>query len=173
MFIKDLIVGLNFTAVMGVLSHVVGEALPRNRFNGKEFPFKSAKWECQGLIYNKLHISKWMRSLPDMSKIIPYMFRKKLDGQSEPENVLKFIQETCVAETIHVCLILVSPILTMLVDGATGVCFMLLYAICNLPFIFIQRYNRPKLVRLYERQLMRKNIQKKEIGHCESFNIVL
>ena len=35
-----------------------------------------------------------------------------------------------------------------------------LYGLSNLPFILIQRYNRPRLLRLYERMAQREQLKK-------------
>ena len=47
--------------------------------------------------------------------------------------------------------------------GAAGTVAAVLYALSNLPFILIQRYNRPRLARLY-RRLMKQPPQP-AVGH--------
>ena len=155
MFWHDFFVGIRFVAVFGVLAHLLGLIIPKSCLHYDSFPFEAFGWEKGGRFYNKFGVSRWMAKLPDMSRIIPYMFRKKLDPQMDKDNVLLFINETCLAELIHWILVFSAPFLMMLVDGITGKVFTLLYAFCNMPFIMIQRYNRPKLVRLYKRQLKR------------------
>ena len=68
--------------------------------------------------------------------------------------ILRLLQETCVAETVHWALIALSPLFLVLMEPVYNVIACLLY-ICpgNLPFIAIQRYNRPRLAAIYERQL--------------------
>ena len=67
-----------------------------------------------------------------------------------------------------------SVILPMLIDGVTGRVFMLIYALCNLPFVIIQRYNRPMLVRILKRMEKREGSEttNKEIN-CESIDTVM
>ena len=176
MFWQDFIVGLEFTAVMGVISHVIGELLPRSSFKYDKFPFRSFEWEKGGRVYNKIHVSHWMAKLPDASKmrIHPKMFKKELGNELTYEHLLRYVEETCVAEVIHIMLMLSSVILPMLVDGVTGRVFMLIYALCNLPFVIIQRYNRPMLVRILKRMKKREGSEKtnKEIN-CESIDTVM
>ncbi|MBQ8207652.1 MAG: hypothetical protein IJZ89_02845 [Clostridia bacterium] len=173
MFWRDLLTGIEFTVIVGVLAHIAGLIIPPYSLNHESFPFRAFEWERNGSIYRKLHISSWISHLPDMSKIIPYMFRKKLDREMSAEHIMRYIKETCLAELIHFMLILASPILAIAVDGKTGMAFMLIYALCNLPFIFIQRYNRPKLERLYARQIKKEESSGKGIEDCEGVDSVM
>ncbi|MEE0968817.1 MAG: hypothetical protein U0M06_05540 [Clostridia bacterium] len=158
MFIHSLLTGLKFTAIMGILAHVFGLVFPKEFLRYDSFLFSSYDWEKDGRYYNKFGVSHWMSKLPDMSRAVPYMFRKKLSHDLSSDHIKRYIDETCMAELVHILLILSSPILTVLVDGITGVVFMMIYAFCNIPFVIIQRYNRPKLVRLLRRQLYREKI---------------
>lgn len=166
MFWSDLLTGIKFTIIAGVAAHVLGLIIPIDRFDIDSFPFYSFKWERNGAVYKKFRISSWMAKLPDMSKIIPYMFKKELGNELSPEHILRYIRETCLAELVHIILILASPLLFAAVGGIRGFAFMLIYSVCNLPFIMIQRYNRPKLKRLYMRQMKKeKNISKEADGY--------
>lgn len=173
MFWHDFFIGITFVAAFGVLAHLLGLIIPKSCLHYDSFPFDDFSWERGGRFYNIFCVSRWMEKLPDMSKIIPYMFRKKLDTRMDKENILLFINETCMAELIHWILIFSAPLLMIFVDGITGVVFMLLYAFCNIPFIMIQRYNRPKLVRLYKRQLKRDMQRQKEEMADEGVDIVV
>ena len=61
------------------------------------------------------------------------------------------IQETCIAEWIHELLILIGFGCVFLWKGIGGWIVSLLYALGNLPYIIIQRYNRPKFIGLLKR----------------------
>ena len=59
------------------------------------------------------------------------------------------IQETCVAELTHVLLSVCGLYALRLWPGAGGVLITAVYILFgNVPFIIIQRYNRPRLQRL-------------------------
>ena len=73
---------------------------------------------------------------------------------------LRLLQETCVAETVHWLLILFSPAFVIFMKRGYGAVFCLLYILGNLPFIVIQRYNRPRLAAIYARQL---RLQEREV----------
>ena len=101
----------------------------------------------------KLGLNRWTDKVPDMSRYIPHTFRKKIGVMRSPEHVEGLIRETCVAELVHVVLILLSPMfLVLLPRGWNWICMLLYDIFGNLPFILIQRYNRPRLVILLERQ---------------------
>ena len=61
------------------------------------------------------------------------------------------IRETCVAEFIHVLLCIASLGCLRIWPGFGGFCMAFLYTLGNIPFIMIQRYNRPRLVSLQGR----------------------
>lgn len=144
-----------YVAALGILSHFVGQALPRAHFDPQRFPYRSADWENGGKVYEKLGIKHWKDRLPDMSKIMPDMVKKKMSAvKSQGMDVL--IAETCVAECVHWALMLLSLGIFFFWRGAWAVVFWLVYNLFgNLPFIIIQRYNRPRLVMLEQRRKRR------------------
>ena len=173
MFWHDFFTGIKFAAILGVLSHVFGEVFPRRFMHYDMFPFAPMRWEKNGHIYRRLHVSKWAAKLPDMSRIIPYMYKKKITDDMSSDALLRFTRETCVAELTHMVLIFLSPILTIICESGWGVLFMFIYAFCNVPFVLIQRYNRPMLVKLYHRSMKKKEESSKEIEEVESFDTVM
>ena len=151
----SLLYAVIYIAVLGILSHFVGQALPRARFSAESFPYRTADWENGGRVYEKLGIKHWKDRLPDMSKIMPDMVKKKMSAvKSQGMDVL--IAETCVAECVHWALMLLSLGIFFFWRGAWAVVFWLVYNLLgNLPFIIIQRYNRPRLVMLEQRRKRR------------------
>ena len=146
-----------YLAVLGVLAHIIGEALPRRWFSAQRFPFRSARWEKDGRIYKKLGVHRWKDHVPDMSRIMKDMRPKRLEGAELTAQTLQtLVQETCVAECVHAVLILLSPVLLVLWPGWGGAALCAFdILLLNLPFILIQRYNRPKLAALAERRQRR------------------
>jgi len=62
---------------------------------------------------------------------------------------MRMIQETCVAEFVHLLLIFLGLGVLRLCPDAWGVILYALYVLLgNLPFVLIQRYNRPRLVHM-------------------------
>ena len=64
-----------------------------------------------------------------------------------------FARETCRAELVHWVIILLLP-LFFVWNPPLGVLIMLpLVVVLNLPFIMIQRYNRPRLVKILNKKV--------------------
>ena len=148
--------------VVGALAFVGGELLPRKNFDYTAFPYRPFQWEKNGEIYHKLHIQKWKDHVPDMSKHVKTMFAKEIVSARDPEYTRRLILETCVAELTHYVLMLLSPIFPQYMTGVYGDIAMIVYVLGNLPFVLIQRYNRPRLVLLMEKQLAWQARQKKK-----------
>lgn len=151
-----LIYSLIYIALLGLLSHFVGQALPRSAFSAERFPYKAGAWEKGGKIYEKLGIKRWKDIVPDMSRIMPDMVKKKLTKENRAQGMDTLIAETCVAEFVHWALIILSLVILFWWRDGWAAAFLIIYNLFgNLPFIIIQRYNRPRLVMLEQRRKRR------------------
>lgn len=141
-----------FLSITGVIAFFAGRLLPKKWFRADLFPYRSYKFEQDGRIYDKLNIRKWQNKVPDMSRILPkWMPAKNLSGNFK-ERLPRMLQETCVAELIHALLCVTGLYCLKLYPGIGGVIILLLHTFFfNLPFILIQRYNRPRLIKLTRR----------------------
>lgn len=145
--------------VIGILAHLIGEALPRERFHWDRFPFALYGWEREGRFYAKLKIERWKNKVPDKSKFVPTTVRKSVGLDRSCAHMWRLVQETCVAELVHWALLVVSPAVLLLMDPPYSIAAAVLYGLSNLPFIAIQRYNRPRLVRAALRAERREKAQ--------------
>ena len=141
----ELFQSIVYLLLIGVASHFIGQALPRHWFDPGSKSFRMHPWEESGNFYRKIHIRKWKDKLPDASKVMPDMYRKEISGPPSEENLQCLIAESCVAEFIHKLLILLSLGVVKIWSGKNGWFFWFLCALGNLPFILIQRFNRPRL----------------------------
>lgn len=140
--------------VIGILAHVIGEALPRRWFDASRFPYRAYAFERNGRFYEALGIRKWKNVLPDKSRIAPGTYRKAIRGgaqQHSAAHMERLLQETCVAECVHWALLVISPILLFTMESPAAYVMTPLYGLSNLPYIMIQRYNRPRLAALSAR----------------------
>ena len=145
---RNIIYDTVYGGICSLVVLIVGLVLPRRWFNPDNKLFAERKWENGGRIYNRLHISKWKSKLPDMSKYIKSMIAKRLYGKETTDDIRKLIAETCVAEAAHLVLMAMSLGMIAIWQDIGGVICCFCYAIGNLPYIIIQRYNRPRLVRM-------------------------
>ena len=115
-------------------------------------PYSAFRWEHKGAVYQRLGIRHWQSRIPDMSRILPgIMPAKKISGPVSRLQLETMLRETCVAEWIHALLGLLGFGCLRLWPGPGGVMVSVLYLLGNLPFILVQRFNRPRLVRLLHR----------------------
>lgn len=151
----------------GVMAHVIGEALPRSWFCPDRAPFITWRWEQDGKIYERIGVRAWKDKLPDMSRVVSRMVPKRFDEFPTAERVQSVIRETCVAEATHVALCLVAPVIWVFWKNYVGVILSAIVVMGNLPFIIIQRYNRPSLKALYVRLTARE--ERKRNASADTF----
>lgn len=140
-----------YIAAIGIASHYIGNALPRRWFRADAFPYRSFAWEQEGKIYRRIGVQHWKEKLPDMSKICGDMVRKEIACRPTAESMERLVAESCVAECVHFCLILLSLPVLAICPGAGGWVVFGLCFLGNFPFMLIQRYNRPRLVKALSR----------------------
>ena len=141
-----------YLALTGIVGFLLGRILPKKWFRADKFPYRTFRFENDGRIYLRLNIRKWQNRIPDMSKILPKLMpAKALSHSYGAKELMIMVQETCVAEFIH-ALLCVAGLFCMLIWKAPGgVIIAILYFLGNLPFILVQRFNRPRLLKLLAR----------------------
>ena len=124
---KHFLMCLLYIAALGVLSFVVGRLIPKHWFHADRFP-----WVChpaEQKLWKRLHVRKWQAKIPDMSRI----------------------------KWTHILLSIAGLGLLKIWSGVGGVCITIIYIVLgNLPFIVVQRYNRPRLQKLFAMQQRKK-----------------
>lgn len=156
-----------YLALTGTVGFFAGRIIPKGWLKPEKGWFRSFSFERNGAIYEKLGIRKWQNKVLDMSRILPrWMPAKNLSGKYK-ERLPVMIQETCVAEIIHITVSIVGLRCLWIWPGVGGITVTALHIVLlNLPFILIQRYNRPRLIRLQKKLLAKK--KKKEGTVCGS-----
>ena len=110
-----------------------------------------AKWFSQSAaevaFYNRIRIKHWKKRLPTYA---PETFSLKLHT---PEEI---VQAMCVAELVHEIILPFSflPLLMAIPFGDFPVFFITSILSCgvDIPFILIQRYNRPRMIKLIQKR---------------------
>lgn len=109
--------------------------------------FRTRRWEHGGEFYKKaLGIDHWKAKLPAFAGLTHFS-KKHLDG-SDPDYLQRFILETCRSESNHVRAIISVLVFKLWTPLGLWLICVILALIGNIPFICIQRYNRPRLMRL-------------------------
>ena len=161
MFVWDFLHSFFFFALYvmaaGIAAHFIGNAIPR-RFKVDKGFFSPQKWEDGGRFYDRvLRVSKWKDIRFDASKAFRDTRSKNAGMSRDPGEYAVIIQETCAAETTHWLLILLSPLMLLFVRRIGRFFLLLCYIAANLGDIVIQRYNRPRFIKLYSNLIRRQS----------------
>lgn len=141
-----------YLAATGIIGFFAGRVIPKKRLRPDKGLFRCFPFEKGGKIYEKLGIRRWQNKVPDMSRILPFMMPSKKLDRDFAERLPDMICETCIAEIIHLLLCLSGLYCLKLWPGAGGFAVTAIHILfLNLPFVLIQRYNRPRLIHLQQR----------------------
>lgn len=123
---------------------LVGAVIPAT-FDHRTKWFQPRKWEAA--LYRRLRLSRWKGRMPT------YDPRKFSVADNTPKQL---IANMCQAEVVHEVIVLFSfvPVAFSAVWDSFGVFLItsILAAALDLTFVTLQRYNRPRLVRILEKQ---------------------
>ncbi len=141
-----------YLIITGICGFILGRLLPKGLFNADKFPYKPHEFERDGRIYDALKIRRWQNKVPDMSKLVPALIPAKKLDDDYADRLPVMIRETCVAELIHILHGIAGLHCLRLYPGVGGAIISIInIVLLNLPFIIIQRYNRPRLMRIMKK----------------------
>lgn len=150
-FLFSLFLCTEFYLRCGIIAFLLGRLVPKKWFVSSLPPYRCLSFEKEGRFYDRFRIREWQDKVPDMSKISRRLMPPKALTRDLKERLPRMIQETCVAELTHGLLCLTGFYCFHYFPGVGGVVVWLIYVLVfNLPYMLIQRYNRPRLLRLYE-----------------------
>ncbi|MDG0842935.1 glycosyl-4,4'-diaponeurosporenoate acyltransferase [Staphylococcus equorum] len=135
---------------------MIGTILSNKFFEKNTRYFKTFNWEHEGRFWEKwFRVKSWKDHLPDGNKLNSKIKSKvRLEKIYSKTYIEEFIIETKKAELIHI--LSVTPCLIFLNQERKIKNINILYAILvNVPFVIVQRYNRPKLERYYQRKFLK------------------
>lgn len=141
---------------MGVSS--LFRKVPDEHYEKEKQWYKPFSWEDDGRIWQRLfNVKGWKDILPEASSFVEAAYSKKSLKNTEPETIKKFIIETKRGEDVHWVTMLPAPLFFLFNPPWAGWLIIAYAILANVPFIIIQRYNRPRLRRLYELAVRKKN----------------
>lgn len=149
-----ILAGIVFVVLIDALIAILIHCLPRKWFNPYKKVFNVFKWERK--FYNFIKIQKWKDKIPNKLG-----FNKEHIAEKDNNQYLfTFLEETCYAEVMHwlsaplgflVCILNTNYILTIWLPIA------IVNLVLQIMPVFVQRFNRPRLKLLYERNEKNKN----------------
>ena len=139
---------MNFTIYWAwtLVRILVDPHLPASWLRADRWPFRTYAWEAGGDYYRRVwHIEAWKDRLPTFAG--GTHFSKRALASADPDYLNQFIVETCRAESNHLRAIGSVVVMKLWTPTAVWVVLLAIAVAGNLPFITIQRYNRPRLQR--------------------------
>lgn len=160
-------IGLHILVIFlidALLAFIIRHLLPARWFNFRLKKFHISKRERK--IYEKLQIKKWKDKIPELGKFANFR-KNKVEDPTNNEYVERFILECCYGEGVHFSSIILGFLIVVMYPEYC-LMFAIPVAIANavihcLSFMIL-RYNRPKLMVLFERNKRRidREIEKQE-----------
>lgn len=112
----------------------------------------SFAFENKGMIYQKLFkVKAWKDKMPEGSQFFSNTYNKRKLKDNSPETINEFIVEVNRAELTHWGILLTLPVVLLFNPRWTYKIHTLYAFAANIPFIIIQRYNRPRFVALHKK----------------------
>ena len=138
-----------------IIPWLVRFLVPKRLFDENIWLFKERSFESS--FYRKIKVNKWKGKLPDAEKLIRFQ-RSYLPQNIDKAYINRFITECCIAELGHLA-VGISGFFSLLfpvffpqnLQLRVGIIFFVMSVIdlfAQSLFIIIQRYNRPRLIRL-------------------------
>ncbi len=158
---KDMSVGTMFlylllaVAICGIMAGIITlitRILPAKVFSPYRHRYKVSRKENK--FYNKLKIKKWKDKIPELGKLSGFA-KTEIAEPNNPQYIFKFLTENCIAEALHfysiVAGLLVFVFLPREYVFTIGLPIFFLNMSLHIMPIFVQRYLRPKFLKIYNR----------------------
>ena len=151
---------LVLVVIDAVCALFVRYCLPKKVFNPFLKIYKVGKNERK--FYEKIGIRKWKDRIPEAGQLFANFGKSEIAETNNNEYVYKFMSETIYAEIMHWLSALFSFLIIFIdlrLALTVGLPLVVGNMILNLMPVLVQRYNRPKLMVLYQRN---ERMKKKE-----------
>ena len=153
---------LVLVVIDAVCALFVRYCLPKKVFNPFLKCYNVGKKERK--FYERIGIRTWKDRIPEAGQLFANFSKTEVADMSNNEYVKKFMEETIYAEIMHWLSMIFSFLIIFLdlrLALTVGLPLVVGNMILNLMPVLVQRYNRPKLMVLYQRN-EKINLRKKE-----------
>jgi glycosyl-4,4'-diaponeurosporenoate acyltransferase len=155
-------IGISIIAIVSIVVSILVRVLPKKVFDPHRLRFKTFKFEKK--LFAFLGVKRWKQRIPDAGGITG--FRHDLTDPNNPEFVKRFLYENCLSEGVHASSIVGSGICLFMFMPARFILslalplFLITFVLHGMP-ICVQRYVRPKVVRMQDRMV--RNIERAQV----------
>ena len=127
------------------------DLIMKNHADYRSFPFKAYRFEEK--LYKVLRVKRWSKNI---SSYEPELFSTAIHTWSE------IAEASCQAEAVHVTIVFLSfiPLAFSCLFGDFWIFFItsFLAAAFDMRFVIAQRYNRPRIIRIIDREEKKKKV---------------
>lgn len=148
---KEFLLNLLTFFFISVIITYLSNKMPDRFYSRDSWLLREREWEKRGEFYQRVfRVKLWKKLLPELSDIVKSVFPKKRIKEYTREYLQKYIFESCKSEVTHWCIILSALLFFLWSEFEPAMMILLLAIILNLPYIIIQRYNRPRIMGMVE-----------------------
>jgi glycosyl-4,4'-diaponeurosporenoate acyltransferase len=149
LFIKrfsfNFVIFIFLSLIITYLSNKVSKKI----YNHKSWVYRTREWEKNGDFYDeKLKVKKWKKRVPELGDFVKGVFPKKYIKEYTTEYLSEYLLESCKAELTHWAIIFSALVFALWNDLWDAAAMLVISAVLNIPFIVIQRYNRPRIMKI-------------------------
>lgn len=128
---------------------IIVRSMPENKIN----PFKKifiAK-NSEKKLYEKLGIKTWKDIIPESGKVLVGFDKRQIEKPNDNTYILKFLRETCYAGIMHIISIFAGFVAFAFMPYRLNIVLpvVLTNAFLQVLPVFVQRYNRIRLISIY------------------------
>lgn len=151
--VTDYLAYMTFSGCLCALIMLIARYATKANFNPNKKIFKVPMYEQK--FYEKIKIDKWKKIVPDFGKMVG--FKKKINPQEckNADFYERFLYENINASILHFTDILLTPIFFIFLRPefyvTIGLCGLLTIFILNIIPVMLQRYLRPRLLKIYNK----------------------
>lgn len=150
---KNFAFNLGIFLISSIIVTLISTKLPDRYYNYRNWIYKERKWEKNGEFYQQMFkVKRWKKYMPEIADFINSVFSKKSIKEFDNAYIEKYLLESCRAEFAHWCIIFSSGMFLFYAGPAAFIYMFLIAILINVPFIIIQRYNRPRILHIMKRK---------------------
>jgi len=152
-FMKKFAFNLFVFLISSIIVTLISTKLPDRYYNYRNWIYKERKWEKNGEFYQQMFkVKRWKKHMPEIADFINSVFSKKSIKEFDNAYIEKYLLESCRAEFAHWCIIFSSVMFLFYAGTAAFIYMFLISVLIDVPFIIIQRYNRPRILHIMKRK---------------------
>ncbi len=142
---------VSYLARLGAFSFLIGRLIAKRDIPWDKYHLSFMSGEKEEEFFRLIKVGRWQKKIPDMSRLFFFIMPQKAITKDYKTQLPTMIKETYIAEVVHIGLMFFGFKCCRLWKGIGGLVLSLLFFFGNLPYVIVQRYNRPRLIRVYKR----------------------